>query len=218
MFYYSSPNNMNYHHLVLEVALKQNTTLILTSECPSHFQSCLLKQGIKMDDLIKQQKLQIIDLFTQNTLWQEEELPLTETAPKLWSDPQPYQKDLSNYLLSQVKQKVVILENLSFFEIMCNERKLKPLKIIEELLTKCDQLHIFGSKQPLSQESVSLINFIIKHSISVTNLLPNQSGFSKDIDGQMIVETRHDGGICFEKSIYSLDQNKVNYLSALKMI
>lgn len=34
----------------------------------------------------------------------------------------------------------------------------------------------------------------------------------------MIVESRCEGGVCFEKSVYNLDSSKVNYLSALKIM
>ncbi|CAD8123875.1 unnamed protein product [Paramecium sonneborni] len=139
---------------------------------------------------------------------------LPQIISRLLLDLQTFQENLLTYLKEQIKHKVIILKNLSFFEFQVYLKIKNTLKIKRIIINYI--FLILNNNQ--NQDSVCLINFIIQHSITVTNLLANQSGFFKDLVAQMIIETRHNSDICFVKSIYSLNQNKVNYLSSLKML
>lgn len=60
-----------------------NATFISCSENYAHFHYLFLKQGTRLEDLIKKGSLIFIDLFSQS---KEDDFPYTENHPKTWME------------------------------------------------------------------------------------------------------------------------------------
>ena len=169
----------------------------------AHFLNNSKKAGLNIESSITTGQLLYIDYFNRLFDWIPKELPLTEEIPYTWKDfpkkleiIEGFNEESINGMFEKMEdfmknhenmKKWIILENLNYLMNASNfdSVKMSFMKTLMGFVEKGANIIVLGSVDDEIKGNLKLIDMLESLSWMTMEVMGNNSGFTKEIDGNV---------------------------------